>query len=141
LDFNVKDEMEAKYLASLSGPDRTIIEQEKGAEFDLVAREFKTAKLALAPYWNLGDDTARKMGFDNSQDMAVNGTVWEKKQYAKASATVKEQYRRANPEIDALLIRWEYASKPILEQGTGSRSRGSSRVSRPTRKVTRAALR
>ena len=137
VDFNRKDEVEAKYLAALPEADRKIIEQEKGAEYDLVAREFRTAKLSLAEYWNLGDEVARRMGFANAQDLDVNGTPNQKTRYNATTTALKERYRRQHLDVDALLIDWDYASTPILEQSTGRAKprKGARRVTRtPSRR-------
>ncbi len=125
LDFNKRDEVESLYLAGLPQSDRDIISQEKGAEYDSVARDLKLAKQQLAPYWEIGDRIARDMGFNNAAEMDVYGTERQKQIYRKRSTDAKERFRKANPEVDGLLVKWGYTSKSINDRATASGGLGS----------------
>ena len=139
LDFNKRDEIESQYLANLPQADRDIITQERGAEYDTVARDLKAAKLQLAPYWEIGDRIARDMGFANAAEVDVYGTERQKQIYRKRSTEAKERFRKSNPAVDDLLVRWGYASKGINDRDTGGKSGMSSKFGKKKR-VLRTAL-
>lgn len=112
LDFAAKDAAEAQYLATIPAADQAIVAQEQGAEYDIVARELKAAKMALAPYWSLGDSIAKSMGFDDAQALTMQGSAAQLKAYNAKKLKAETAYKKANPTANTLLIDWGYAKTP-----------------------------
>lgn len=140
LDFNKRDEVEAQYLTKLTDAERAIIDQEKGAEYDSIARDLKAAKMTLAPYWEIGDQVARSLGFNNAAELDVLGSESVKRIYRKRSGDLKERFRKQNPEVDSLLVQWGYATKSINDRSSGGGKGGSTGSLGGKRKVLRTSL-
>ena len=124
------DEMDA-WIASLPSAEQQYIHENTllSPLTPLVGEYYKVQEL-LGPYWEVGDDYGPRL-------RPVQATIWQEWQDGNDAEKLlvedehpgliralrseqskgREALRRRRPEIDAALIRWGYAKRPLSKEG------------------------
>lgn len=129
--------------ASWSSSQQSYIERNTGIYGTAKVKEYKQDQRKLRPYWELMDQVWAKMQeaypklrpYTNSidymngmaQEMNLSGLAPEAIQQRigrlpiilyleRVVSALKERFRLAHPEVDAILLKWEYVSVPIRQR-------------------------
>lgn len=116
-DFAKKEKLESEFLSQLSTGDRDLIAEETaGTSFDIVERKLKESRVTFREYFNIPDYVAQELGYNSELEVKLSGDEALIKKYDKRERTLKEAYRKENPEIDEDLKRWGYVTTTMDER-------------------------
>jgi len=129
VDWELKDALTTSFYAQLTPQQRDIVDEEtQGTSLDPLEKRLKSARSDFKPYWDLRDEVATKMGYENALAISLAPKPLQTV-YNRNLSRAQEQFRRANPDIDQQLKLWGYTSKTVDEPTVSS---GSGKISLPT---------
>lgn len=142
LDSDTLDILMDQLESSWSPSQQAFVERNTGIYGTSKVQEYKRDQRKLRPYWELHEQTWQKiqqaypklmpyrsaLDYIDAMGQKMTGSSESIQQrlaalpiityYERLLSTLRERYRRAHPEVDAILLKWGYVSVPITQRGT-----------------------